>query len=99
MSNIQCAKRLGRSVSTIGREFKRNSFQGKHYVAIHAQRNSDERQSIVAHSKQELKNPDVFKYVTSHLRDGWSPDQIAGRLKRDYPNNTHWRITAETIYC
>lgn len=52
----------------------------------------------MAHSKQELKNPDVFKYVTDHLRDGWSPDQIAGRLKRDYPNNTHWRITAETIY-
>jgi len=43
----------------------------------------------VAHSKQELKNP---------VRDGWSPDQIAGRLKKDYPNNTHWRITAETIY-
>ena len=40
----------------------------------------------------------MFKYVTDHLRDGWSPDQISGRLKRDNPNDKHWRITAETIY-
>jgi len=97
VSNKQCAKRLGRDVSTIGRELKRNSFEGV-YVAIHAQVETDQRQQEKAHAKKELKNPDVYAYVTSHLRDGWSPDQIAGRLKRDHPNNRYWWITAETIY-
>lgn len=98
VSNKQCAKRLGRSVSTIGRELKRNSFKGKHYVAIHAQRQAYVREQKKAHAKQPLKNADIYAYVTKHLRMGWSPDQIAGRLKRKHKNDKHWYITAETIY-
>ncbi len=40
----------------------------------------------------------MYKYVTEHLRAGWSPDQIAGRLKRNHKDDRHWYITAETIY-
>ncbi len=98
LSNIQCAKRLGRWVSTIGRELKRNSFEGKHYIAIHAQREADLREQRKAYAKQPLKNADIYAYVTKHLRGGWSPDQIAGRLKRKHKDNEHWHITAETIY-
>lgn len=98
VSNKQCAKRLGRSVSTIGRELKRNSFEGKHYVAIHAQRESDLREQKKAHAKQPLKNADIFAYVTKHLRMGWSPDQIAGRLRKKHKDDAYWYITAETIY-
>lgn len=97
VSNKRCAKRLGRHVGTIGRELKRNNFHGV-YVAIHAEAKAEERQWEKAHAKQPLKNPDVYSYVTKHLRDGWSPDQIAGRLKRDHPNDRYWWITAETIY-
>lgn len=98
ISNKQCAKRLGRSTSTIGRELKRNSFEGKYYVAIHAQREADLREQKKAHAKQPLKNADIYAYVTKHLRGGWSPDQIAGRLKSKHKNDEHWRITGETIY-
>jgi IS30 family transposase len=98
LSNGECARRLGRHISTIGRELKRNAWQGSYYVAIHAQARAWEREEKKAHSKQPLKNPDVYAYVTQHLRDGWSPDQIAGRLKREHPEDRHWRITAETIY-
>ena len=97
ISNKQCAKRLTRSVSTIGRELKRNSF-GQVYVAIHAQAKATARQQEKAHAKEELKNPDVYEYVTGRLRDGWSPDQIAGRLKRNHQTDTYWWITGETIY-
>lgn len=97
VSNNQCAKRLGRHVATIGRELKRNTYQDV-YVAIHAQAQAKRRQWKKAHGKEPLKNPDVFTYVTEHLRDGWSPDQIAGRLRRKYPNDRYWWITAETIY-
>ncbi len=97
VSNGECARRLGRHVSSIGRELKRNTWQGS-YVAIHAQGEAWERAEKSAHGKQPLKNPDVYAYVTQHLREGWSPDQIAGRLKREHSGDPHWRICAETIY-
>jgi IS30 family transposase len=97
ISNKEIARRLGREVSTIGRELKRNRW-GETYVAIHAQEQAWRRAVRVAHSKHPLKNADLYDYVTARLRDGWSPDQIAGRLKRDHPANRRWWITAETIY-
>jgi transposase, IS30 family len=98
VSNKECARRLGRGASTIGREIRRNRWKGEYYVTIHAQGKADQRESKKAHSKQELKNPDVFKYVTDKLRTGLSPDQIAGRLEVEHPGDRYWRITAETIY-
>ncbi len=98
VSNRECGRRLNREPSTIGRELKRNIWQKRHYVAIHAQSLSEGRQYHSAHGKEPLKNSDVYSYVTKKLREGWSPDQIAGRLKRDHPSNRYWWITAETIY-
>lgn len=98
ISNKECARRLFRNISTIGRELKRNNWKGNYYVAIHAQSNADRRERQKAHGKQELKNPDVYSYATEQLRNGWSPDQIAGRLRIYHPKDKYWRITAETIY-
>ncbi|HLB60305.1 MAG TPA: IS30 family transposase [Patescibacteria group bacterium] len=97
VSNKVCARRLRRTPSTIGRELKRNRWRD-HYVAIHAQSLADERQQKSAHGKKPLKNAQVYSYVTDKLRDSWSPDQIAGRLKGNHPYNSSWWITAETIY-
>jgi IS30 family transposase len=97
MSNSECARQLGRCVSTIGRELKRNS-EGGVYAAIRAQSKAWERAEKSAHSKHPLKNARVYAYVTEHMRDGWSPDQIAGRMELEYANDLEWRITAETIY-
>ncbi len=97
VSNRECGRRLGRAVSTIGRELKRNSEHGV-YAAIHAQGKAWERAEKSAHSKHGLKNAGVYAYVTEHLRDGWSPDQIAGRMVVEHPDDPTWRITDETIY-
>ena len=98
VSNKECARRLGRAVSTIGRELKRNRWKGGVYVSIHAQGLSSAREIKGAHSKPPLKNKKVFAYVTRHLRGGWSPDQIAGRLKKNHPLESDWHICHETIY-
>lgn len=106
VSNKECARRLNRHPATIGRELKRNSSlvslpdgrKKKVYIAISAQAKFDYKKVVVAHSKPLLKNPQVYAYVTSRLRRGWSPDQIAGRLKRLHPNDPHWHICHETIY-
>lgn len=98
LSIRECGRRLGRNVSTLSRELKRNCWKDDYYVAIHAQGNADRRQSAKAHGKEPLKNADVYAYVTGRLRDGWSPDQIAGKLKRDHPKDRCWWVTGETIY-
>jgi IS30 family transposase len=36
--------------------------------------------------------------VTSKLLQDWSPEQISGWLKRDYPNDESLRVSHETIY-
>jgi len=97
VSNKECARRLGRAVSTIGRELKRHSAQGN-YAAIHAHSQAWGRAEKSAHSKRPLKNQQVYAYVTEHLREGWSPDQIAGRMELEHPDDPSCRITAETIY-
>lgn len=92
----QIAQRLNRQPSTICRELKRNRWKNT-YVAIHAQAVSDKRKTL-ARRRHPLKNPKVYSYVLKELIDGWSPEEIAGRLKLTYPNDKSWHICHETIY-
>ena len=92
----EISRRLGRSPSSISEEIKRNSFNG-HYVAIHAQAKTEKRVKK-ARARHPLKNKSVYSYVLKKLRSGWSPEQIAGRLKLKKPNNSYWNISHECIY-
>ena len=106
LSHIECGKRLGRDKSTIGRELRRNHTKvrvGKYdeviYEPEHAQFVAIQRKQNAFNAKQSLKNKDVYGYVLMHLRGGWSPEEISGRLrKEDHPGDPHWQICMETIY-
>jgi IS30 family transposase len=98
LSNKRIAQLLSRSVSTIGREIRRNSFEGKFYEPLHAHQQCLVRRSKAWQAKHPLKNPKIYGYVLAQLREGWSPEQIAGRLKHDYPDDQSWQICHETIY-
>lgn len=88
------AKKLGRSVSSISEEVKRNSIKGE-YASIAAQRLSEQR-NLACRRTNPLKSPKIYAYVFTKLRCGWSPEQIAGRLKRENRNKSV--ISHETIY-
>lgn len=88
------AKQLGRSVSSISEEVKRNSRNGQ-YTALLAQELSEER-NTASRKTNPLKSRVIYAYVYEKLRSGWSPEQIAGRLKRD--NGNKQVICHETIY-
>ena len=88
------ARKLDRSVSSISDEVKRNSTQGE-YKAIEAQELSQQR-NIKSRRTNPLKNSTIYRYVYDKLRCGWSPEQIAGRLKRKNQGKTV--ICHETIY-
>ena len=85
-------------MSTVGREITRNSF-GDRYEPLHAHAKAVRRRGRAWGAKHPLKSEKVFAYVIDHLRSGWSPEQISGRLKLvDHPDDTTWHICHETIY-
>ncbi len=102
----EIAKRLGRDRSTVGRELKRNQTKVKVgkvleliYEPEHAQFVAEQRKLKAWGAKQPLKSKKIYGYVMEHLRGGWSPEGIAGRLwKEDHPNDPSWWICHETIY-
>lgn len=107
LSNKECARRLSRHPSTISRELTRNNTKvslGKGdweviYEPLHAQSVADKRRQKAYDAKHPLKNPDVYSYVLDNLREGWSPEQISGRLREvDHKGEPHWQICMETIY-
>ena len=94
LSIREISRRLDRSPSTISRELKRNHWSDS-YEAIHAQRLTDKRK-IESRHRHPLKNKLIYSYVLEKLKEGWSPEQICGRLKRDNKGKTI--ICHETIY-
>jgi IS30 family transposase len=92
----QIARLLDRSPSTIYREVNRNS--GKRgYRPKQAQRKAEERRRR-CHRRCKMDEPRVFAYVTEKLKQCWSPDQIAGRMRRDFPRQPELRLSRQTIY-
>ncbi|MGI0134881.1 MAG: IS30 family transposase [Candidatus Micrarchaeaceae archaeon] len=92
-----CARELDRGVSTVSEELKRGSLPTGEYVAIHAQRLSELRKAH-RQEREQLKNPWLFAYVYDKLREGWSPEQITGRLKREWPDDRSRHLSPETFY-
>jgi len=92
----QIAERLGRSKSTVSRELRRNRSRNG-YWAVAAQRKAGRRRSErpwVA----KMQRLEVRRYVRERLRQRWSPDQIAGRSRSDFPHDRRQQISHQTIY-
>ncbi len=90
----EIGRKMGRSHTTLCREWRRNAPYYQRYVPCKAEtkaRNRGHKQRIRA----PLKNPTVYLYVRIKLRQGWSPEMIAGRLQIDHPGQS---IHHETIY-
>lgn len=103
----EIARRLGRDIKTIRRELTRNACKvsdGKDtwkiiYEPAHAQQAAMERKQNAWFAKQPLKNKNIYAYVLEKLKDSWSPEQIAGRLREvDHRGEKDWQICHETIY-
>jgi len=90
----EMARRLGRNHSVVSRELKRNKTNG-YYVAIAAQAKAKKRKHW-AGLRPPLKDDQLYAQIMRQLRQGWSPEIIAGRLKRK--NGGKPVICHETIY-
>jgi IS30 family transposase len=89
------ARALGRNKGTISRESKRNSSPQQNYYTMPWAHLKAERRSWRAHKRKRLKNEQIVLYVRSKLKEGWSPEQISGRIGLDCPGLS---ISHESIY-
>ena len=78
------ARRLSRHRSTVYREISRNRFDDRElpelsgYYGVLAQRKAAERRW---RHRKLIRMPDLLAAVVDRLKAGWSPEQIAGRLR------------------
>jgi len=90
------ASQLGRCASTISREIARNG-------GIRVYRASGAEQAAWDRAKRPkrcklARHPKLRYGVVKKLKQSWSPEQIAGWLKREYPDEAHNQVSHETIY-
>ena len=90
------ASNLRRSPSTVSRELNRNGGYDT-YRATQADQNAWDRALRPKRCKLAV-HPELGNVVESKLRLKWSPEQIAGWLKREYPDEENNQVSHETIY-
>lgn len=92
------ANRLHRPVSTVSREVHKRCRYTRCYRAVRSQQQAVQLRHRQKQMKNLDRNPLLQAYVFSRLRLGWSPQQIADRLKAEYPDCMVMRISHESIY-
>lgn len=97
-SQHSIANRLGRSASTLSTELKRNAGRVG-YCAKAAHRAAYERRGRVRRGYCAINQmPPLRDAVHAQLRRGWSPEEIAGTLKLEHPQQAHMHTSHESIY-
>jgi len=93
------ARRLGREYSVIKREITRNSGEHLPYTASSAQaitsRNAKKTNKRKLEKEENIK---LREHVESSLLEGYSPEQIAGELRKHPPSDISGSVCMETIY-
>jgi len=95
-STRSMARLLGRSASTVSRELNRNGGYDRYRAAP-----ADDTAWVRARRPKRCKlanNPELRQAVASKLRLNWSPEQIAGWLKKARPGDECYHVSHETIY-
>ena len=97
-SGAQIGRRLGWDASTVTREIARHSTSGRDgYRPFEAHR----RACANAHRVKPTKlgsDPVLLALVTAWLQRWWSPQQIARRLREEFPDRPEMWVSHETIY-
>jgi len=94
LSRREIARRLGRAASTISRELRRNALPKGGYLPVHAEGCHRERRQRPAILERDER---LGRFVRERLLEGWTPEQIAGWLKRGEERGLR-AVSTETIY-
>lgn len=89
---------LKRASSTISRELARHSDGKSGYIASQADAQASRLRAKPRKALKLVLGNALFETVVGYLKKNWSPEQIAGTLRRMYPDNPQQRVSHETIY-
>ena len=92
----EIARALGRAPSTVSREVGRNGGRAG-YRAVEADKSAWNRGKRPKRCKLAL-NWRLAQLVAAKLKKNWSPEQIAGWLRAEYPRDEQYHVSHETIY-
>ena len=92
----QIAARLGRSPSTVSREVRRNGGHSAYRASV-ADVRAWER-ALRPKPCRLARHPELRWRVAQKLALEWSPEQISGWLKREFPADEGMQLSHETIY-
>jgi IS30 family transposase len=90
------ARQLGRAPSTISREVRRNGGRASYRATASDQAAWD--RALRPKVCKLACHPGLAHAVSAKLRRKWSPEQIAGWLKRTFPREVQRQVSHETIY-
>jgi transposase, IS30 family len=90
------ARHLGRHASTVSREVAANGGRGR-YAPLAAHRRARSR-ALRPKLTKLAAHPELCARVIADLKELWSPQQIASRLRREFGDDEAMQISHETIY-
>ena len=90
------ATQLGRSPSTVSREIQRNGGYASYRASLAEA--AAWRRALRPKACKLAGQPCLARVVAEKLQREWSPQQIAGWLKRRYPDEERDHVSHETIY-
>lgn len=96
------AAQIGVSPSTVSREIRRHTvkygIQAPLYSAAGAHARAATIQSRKKHRARRVDDPWIRAHVIDGLNDKCSPQQVAGRLRYEYPDRKDLHVSHETVY-
>ncbi len=105
-SQAEIAAMIGKHPSTVSRELRRNSNKAKtpgHVKGLYRPSSAHRRAQERARRPKPAKlradvNAELHDHVQGRLRLRWSPEQIAGTLRSEFPDRPEMWVSHETIY-
>ena len=91
------AAELGRAVSTISRELRRNCDRQQRYLPNAAQRVASARQAR-PRERRVMGDSKLAEVISELLARKWSPEQVAHELRLRFPDQPERQLCTESIY-
>jgi IS30 family transposase len=92
------ASELNRSPSTLSRELRRRTVEGRPYDAEVAGLAARSARLLCRPWRKLVAGTDIHEVVDDMLRNKWSPQQISGTLKAMFPRRPELQVSHETVY-
>lgn len=99
-TQAECANLLRKTPSAVCQELKRNPANTQTGYDARIAKENTYQNRIKANSRfKKIKNNKwIRNYIVRNIKKYWSPEQISGRIKYKWPNDTSRHVNKDTIY-